>query len=145
MRLLRDTEGSALVEMTLIVPLMIGLMIGGVDFSMAFASYATIGKSARAAGRYIASLPSSSVVACSDWAKTNAKNLAVYGKISPGAGDAPLISGWTPSQVEIDCSNWPTITVNVQTTYNTIMLSAIIPGAASLTMTTSHTETSIGS
>ena len=40
-RVARCTSGSALVEMTIVVPVAISLMAGGVDFGMAFATLAT--------------------------------------------------------------------------------------------------------
>src|SRR3974377_788664 len=91
-RVVRCTSGSATVEMALIMPIMISLMVGGVDFGMAFSAHATMGKSVRNAARYLGSLPKAA--ACSSWAIANAKNLAVFGKVSPGAGDSALVSGW---------------------------------------------------
>ena len=67
-----------MVEMALIMPIMISLMVGGVDFGMAFSAHATMGKSVRNAARYLGSLPKAA--ACSSWAIANAKNLAVFGK-----------------------------------------------------------------
>jgi Flp pilus assembly protein TadG len=147
--MIRDERGSAILEMSIILPVIFALMAGGVDFSMAFSTHATIGKSARAAGRYLASLPSAS--ACSSWAETNAQNIAVYGKIAPVSGvDNPLIGGWTPGQVSIDCSAFPTITVTAQATYNTVMLRSVgayinTGSIGSITLSASHQETWIGS
>src|SRR3974390_1049306 len=91
-RVVRCTRGSATVEMALIMPIMISLMVGGVDFGMAFSAHATMGKSVRNAARYLGSLPKAA--ACSSWGIANAKNLAVFGKVGPGADDSALISGW---------------------------------------------------
>src|SRR3974390_2423961 len=91
-RIVPCTSGSATVEMAFIMPIMISLMVGGVDFGMAFSAHATMGKSVRNAARYLGSLPKAA--ACSSWAIANAKNLAVFGKVGPGADDSALISGW---------------------------------------------------
>ena len=87
-RLVRCSSGSALVEATLYMPIAISLMVGGVDFGMAFSAHATVGKSVRDAARYLGSLPTwPTPVACStDWAITNAKNLAVLWKHWTGTG-----------------------------------------------------------
>src|SRR5262245_12448449 len=95
-RLARCSSGSAVVEATIYIPIVISLMIGGVDFGMAFYADATVGKSVRDAARYLASLPipptSAARVGCSTWAITKAQNLAVFGNLS-GTG-SPLITGW---------------------------------------------------
>ena len=57
LRLAGDSTGSALVEMTIVVPVAISMMAGVVDFGMAFATQATGGKSLRDAGRYLSTLP----------------------------------------------------------------------------------------
>src|SRR5215468_10877208 len=102
----RASSGSALVETAVILPIMISLMVGGVDFGMAFSAHATVGKSVRDAARYLGSLPPwPTPVACNNWAQTNAKNLAVYGNLA-GTG-SPLIPGWSTGNVSIsftDCT-----------------------------------------
>jgi len=70
----------------------ISLLVGGVDLGVAFSAHATVVKSVRDAARYLGSLPTTA--ACSTWAIANAKNLAVFGRLSPGDGDSALISGW---------------------------------------------------
>ena len=48
------SSGSALVEMTIVVPVAISLMAGGVDFGLALSTQATGSKSVRDAARYLA-------------------------------------------------------------------------------------------
>jgi Flp pilus assembly protein TadG len=146
-RLARCSSGSAMVETAITLPLMISLMVGGVDFGMAFSAHATVGKSVRNAARYLGSLPTTA--ACSTWAIANAKNLAVFGKLSPGAGDNVLISGWqtdggTKNNVSVDCSNPPVIVVSAKVPYSTLMLGAILPGIGTITLSAQHEEQSIG-
>ena len=53
LQLARSSSGSALVEMTIIVPVAISLMAGGVDFGWALSTQATGSKSVRDAARYL--------------------------------------------------------------------------------------------
>ena len=136
-----------MVESAITLPLMISLMVGGVDFGMAFSTHATVGKSVRNAARYLGSLPTTA--ACSTWAIANAKNLAVFGKLSPGAGDSALISGWqtdggTKNNVTVDCSNPLVIVVSGRAPYSTLMLGAVLPGIGTITLSAQHEEQSIG-
>jgi Flp pilus assembly protein TadG len=146
-RLARCSSGSALVEATITIPIIISLMAGGVDFGMAFSAHATVGKSVRNAARYLGSLPPS--VACSNWAVANAKHLAVYGKVNYVVGDSPLITGWqtdggTNNNVSVDCSMPSVIVVSAKVPYNTLMLAAVLPGVGTLTLSTQHEEQSNG-
>src|SRR5438132_4415015 len=112
----RCSSGSALVESTLVMPIAISLLFGGLDFGWGFTTWATGQKSVRDASRYLGNLPGSIVSTtgtpptwsgCPSWAVTNAKNLAVYGNIA-GSGSA-LVTGWQVSggsnnNVSVDCS-----------------------------------------
>ena len=143
-----------MVETAIIMPIVISLMVGGVDFGMAFSAHATVGKSVRDAARYLGSLPTTA--ACSTWAIANAKNLAVYGKLNPVVSDPPLttddrplISGWqtdggTNNNVSVDCSNPSIIIVSAKAPYNTLMLGAVLPGIGTITLSAQHEEQSIG-
>jgi hypothetical protein len=155
LRLVHCSSGSTLVEMTLIVPVVISLLAGAVDFSMALATQATGGKSVRDAARYVASLPLAAVCpgGVAGWGVSDAKNLAVYGTTSPGNPlPPPLISGWTTSDVDIKwtsgCINSPPTQFNIKVTatfpYTSIILDKLIPIASTYTLYASHEEASIG-
>jgi Flp pilus assembly protein TadG len=136
-----------MVETAIILPIMISLMVGGVDFGVAFSAHATVGKSVRDAARYLGSLPTTA--ACSTWAIANAKNLAVFGVLSPGDGDTALISGWqtdggTDNNVGVDCSTPSIIIVSAKAPYRTFMLGAVLPGIGTITLSAQHEEQSIG-
>jgi Flp pilus assembly protein TadG len=146
-RFARCSSGSALVETAIILPIMISLMVGGVDFGMAFSAHATVGKSVRDAARYLGSLPPSA--ACSTWAIANAKNLAVFGKLSPSPDDSALISGWqtdggTGNNVSVDCSTPSVVIVSAEAPYRTLMLGAVLPRIGTMTLSAQHEEQSIG-
>lgn len=153
-RLTHDTSGAALLEATLSVPLAISLMAGGADFGMALATQGSGSKSVRAAARYLATVPSTAV--CT-WGIVNARNLAVYGKLNPVGGvDQPLVAGWNASDRSTDansfvglgpgtnCANPTIIHLEAKFPYESIMLSAVLPGVATMTLSASHQERQIG-
>ena len=101
----------------------------------------------RDAGRYLASVPPSQICG---WGLTKAKNLAVYGKLNPGAGDAPLVENWATTNVTLTIPNscgslTAPIVVELQATvlFNAVLLSVVgLPN--SLTFTVRHQERSVG-
>ena len=153
LRLAHCSSGSAMVEMTIVTPVAISLLAGGVDFGMALSTQATGSKSVRGAARYLAN----SNVGCPlpSWAVQNARNLAVFGKLSPGAGDPALIPGWQPLDVRPTCD--PTcrlhlatpppahpITVTATFPYKSLILATFLPIASTYTLRTQHQECQVG-
>lgn len=105
MRLLRQlrecTSGTAMLETAIVFPLVAILMLGTIEIGRAVHVYHTADKSMRSAARYLARVPEQAT--CDGaWGQTNAKNLAVYGTIDPGADPVPLIPGWEPADVTIN-------------------------------------------
>lgn len=97
LRTFRDcTSGTALVEMTIVVPVLLLLMVGIIEVGRAIQDYETADKSMRSAARYLARLPEALI--CT-YGYDNARELAVYGTISPSDGTPPLIAGWDPATV----------------------------------------------
>src|SRR5450759_1697302 len=146
LRLAHCSSGSALLEMTIVVPVAISLMAGSVDFGLALSAQTTLSKSVRDAARYMASLPTSRVdpvtgnplaVYCSSWAIAKAKNLVVYGSFST-AGET-LIPDWTTSggTVSVNCST-PVTTVQAQFPYKSIILATFLPIASTFTLSAQH-------
>jgi Flp pilus assembly protein TadG len=153
LRLAHCSSGSALIESAITIPLAISLMVGGVDFGLAFYTQAIGSKSVRDAARYLGSLPiEPTSLACETWAQDNAKNLAVYGN-QAGVG-SPLIPNWqvdggANNQVTItlspsDCSTPPLITVTANFPYNTLMIAQFMPLGATVTLSARHEEQSVG-
>jgi hypothetical protein len=147
LRLAQCTLGAASLEAAVMMPLVISLMVGSTDFGRAFAVSSTADKSMRDAARYLARLPSGAICG---WGLTNAKNLAVYGKLTVSAGDRPLISGWSTSNVTLtlptDCSALPSPTVirlEATVPFTGIMLGAIGFSNA-ITMHVQHEQRWIG-
>jgi hypothetical protein len=146
--LTRCTAGTALVESIIVLPLLLILMIGVIDYAWSLSMQATASKSMRGAARYLALLPSGA--ACSAWAKTNAQNLAVYGNVS-GTGTA-LVPGWTAddAHVPITIDNCPTVicptccptTIQVSGTIplSTIISVPLLPIPATMTLSSQNLQ-----
>jgi Flp pilus assembly protein TadG len=121
--------------MTIVVPVVISLMAGGIDFSMALTTQATAGKSIRDAARYLGSLRASE---CNGQIAT-AQNIAVYGNLS-GTGNA-LVPNWEANggpnnNVTITCGS--IIVVSAKIPYDSITL------LISITLSTQHEEPQLG-
>ena len=141
LRLARCSSGNALVEMTIVVPVAISLMAGGVDFGLALTTQATASKSVRDAARYLGSLRASE---CNDQI-SNAQNIAVYGNLS-GTGTA-LVPNWDANggannNVNITCGS--TIVVSAKIPYDSIILVSFLPISGTLTLSTQHEEPQLG-
>jgi len=154
--LLRDTRGTALVEFTLLAPLLIGLTVGLAEFGLALRQYHIMEKGVRDAARYLAHVPVNP--ACSGvtdpagytWAQaeTDAKNLAIYGSIT---GTTPLYNTWSdPATITIDDATClanpranalplPRITVTASAPYVDLGLIGFL-GFSAPTLTVSHQE-----
>jgi Flp pilus assembly protein TadG len=149
----RDRKGAALVEFTLVAPMLVGLMCGLAEFGQALRQYHVMEKGVRDAARYLSRVPANPpCVDASDpnWAGyvTQAQNLAVYGTTSTGT---PRFNGWSsPATVTVadpTCTSnprpngesLPQITVTATAPYADLgMLSAI--GLPAITLSVSHQE-----
>jgi len=156
-----------MVEMSLIIPVAISLMAGGVDFGWWVSTQATGSKSVRDAARYLATLPTPINVCSNTQAVKNAQSLAVYGKLGGVDGtDTPLVPGWemnggANNNVTVTCvtsvvpvgSETITLTVvTVQATfpYTSIILTSVLPGyfpalGGTFNLSAQHEEVQVGS
>jgi hypothetical protein len=142
LRLARCTSGSALIEMTIIVPVAISLMAGAVDFGLAFSTQAIGSKSVRDAARFLGSLPAGT--GCPGWAVTRAQYLVLYGKPSQGSAGTELITGWTNlGDVTATCAG-SVVTVTATIPYNSIILASFLPIANTYTLSAQHKERQVG-
>ena len=148
LRLARCSSGTAMIEMTIVIPVAISLMAGGVDFGMALSTQATGSKSVRDAARYLANIRWASAGPC-NWPTTpdavdQAKNLAVTGQLTGGTA---LIQGWQKSDVTVSCdstTNPVTVTVSATFPYNSIIVATFLPIASTYTLRTQHEEPQVG-
>jgi Flp pilus assembly protein TadG len=90
-RFLHEKRGAALVEFTLVAPLLVLLMCGMAEFACAMRQYHIMEKGVRDAGRYLARAEMSGCTIDAD-ATSAAQNLALTGQISGGDN---LLPTWT--------------------------------------------------
>jgi Flp pilus assembly protein TadG len=152
-RLGRDRSGAALVEFTLVAPILIGLMCGMAEFGQALRQYQIMQKGVRDAARYLSRAPANppcTGVADANWATyvAQAQDLAVYGRTTTGS---PLFNGWAdPATVAIPdppcvanprpCgAPLPKITDTATAAYPDLGMLSFL-GLGPLTLTVSHEE-----
>jgi Flp pilus assembly protein TadG len=143
LRLAQCSSGAAIVEATLVMPILISLMAGGLEFGRAYWASSTADKSMRDAARYLARVPQADV--CT-WGLTKATNLAVYGNLG-GTGN-PLISGWSTTNVTLqqpsDCGTSFTVIQLQATVPFTALTWSVVGLSNSITMHVRHQERWIG-
>lgn len=107
-RLWRNDKGTALVEATLVVPVILTLAAGVYEFSWYFYKQQLVETGVRDAARYLArTAPDSDPPTnpCSDAAKvTIAQNIATYGIAAPAANDKLRVATWNPADVTLTCT-----------------------------------------
>ena len=91
-RVLRDQHGSALIEFTIMAPLLLSLVLGISEFGRFLYQYQMVLEGLRDAGRYLARLDPNDVTN-----QGNAANLATTGTID-GSGD-PRVDGWEAGDI----------------------------------------------
>ena len=92
-RFMRREEGTQLVELAIVLPVMLVLMATAAEFGRFFYTYTTLTKATRAGARYLAT----SAVKTSEDAK--ARNLIVYGDMN--GGEDAIVSGLTTQNIRI--------------------------------------------
>lgn len=143
--LLKADEGTALVEATLVVPLLIAILVGVFDIGRAYTTLSAAQKSLRGAVRYLSVLPADAV--CT-WGLVNATNLALYGNIEGEDSGAPMLVelddiDLTPTTCDEATLKVEPIRMEASVLYTPLIASALaIPG--SITMTTSYEGRWIG-
>ena len=95
----RDKEGSALVEATVVVPVLFTLTFGVYEFSWVFYTHQLVSAGVRDAARYAAK----ALNPCDSTIETDAKNLATTGQ-TDGSGTA-RVSGWSADSVSVSCTS----------------------------------------
>lgn len=93
----KQQKGVALIEFALVLPILVLIVFGIIEFGRAFSQYNALVKSVRDATRYLSTQSAGS-------GTTTARNLVVYGL--PGGGSVPIVDGLDVSMVSIcDASN----------------------------------------
>lgn len=120
-------RGLAIVEFTLIVPILLILLIAVGEFGRAFWHYNTLTKSVEDGARYIAGralLGSTGVVNISPTLQAEGRNLVVYGNVM-AAGNA-MLPGLTTAHVTVANAGLGNITVTAAYPYAPLF--GFVPG-----------------
>lgn len=156
-RLARETRGAALVEFTLLAPLLISLMCGLSEFGMLLRQYHIMEKGVRDAARYLTAVPAhppctgvTDPPGARSWSDYvgDAPNIAIYGARARGT---PLLGTWTdPSTVTVSSATCvanprplgnplPKIKVTARAPYVDLGMLRFL-GFGPITLTVSHEE-----
>lgn len=149
----RDTEGTALIEASILAPVLFALMLGTFEFAWYFHKQQLVESGVRDAARYLARTTADGSNPCSSTYVANAQNIAVTGVTSGGTA---RVSGWAAGSVTMSCSTFSNSSNYYQggTTIYLVTASTSFAdpslglfGALSLSvpnLTASHTERSLG-
>lgn len=119
--------GTAIVEFTIVVAILIVLVMATAEFSRAFMQYNALTKSVRDGARYVAGralVGSTGVANITAGISTAGKNLVVYGN-TVGAG-APILPGLNIGDVTVATVGGNDIIVTASYAYGSIF--AFVPG-----------------
>jgi len=79
-------RGNELIEFALVLPLLVLMLLGAIEFGRAFYTYNILTKSVRNAARYLSDSQVSLSGAIAPGYVAKARNLAVYGNVTGGTG-----------------------------------------------------------
>jgi TadE-like protein len=123
-------SGQSLMEFAIVLPLLLLIAFGIIEFGRAYYQYNTLSKAIRNGARYMSFSPYDSTNI------SNAQNMVVYGQTS--GGSTPVLPGLTPSMISVtpgcpcDPINPPqSVTVAVAN----YPFNSLVPGIISLNVT----------
>jgi hypothetical protein len=117
----RRTQGLAMVELAIVLPLVMLLIMATAEFGRAFWQYNTLTKTVRDGARHAASggmLGSSGVVIVTPALRSQVQNLVVHGNLA-GIGP-PLIDGLNRGNVSLENPGGGDVLVRATYSYNPI-------------------------
>jgi Flp pilus assembly protein TadG len=97
-RMLRDQSGAALIEFTIMAPLLLSLVLGIAEFGRFLYQYQMVLEGLRDAGRYLARLDANDATN-----QSNAANLATTGTID-GTGE-PRVDNWEAGDIDFSVTD----------------------------------------
>ena len=116
-RFSRQEQGTQLVELAIVLPIMLTLFAATAEFGRYFYTYTTLAKATRAGVRYLITEPvdANKVNTAKD---AEAKRLVIYGDMSVSTTSKPVISGLNSNNVTIIRSGGsggtpPTVTIRI--------------------------------
>ncbi len=101
----RNDDGAALIEATLVVPVLMVLAFGVYEFSWIFYRKQLISTGLRDAARYVSRMALPGDTTCNPAIWPAAKNLATTARIADGG--TVRVRGWTADMVTITCEPVP--------------------------------------
>lgn len=119
LRLADCSSGNALLEATIVLPVLIYILAAVGDFALAYNDLATAQKSLSGAVRYLTTVPREAICGSDTWALRDAVNLAVYGKRTVTVSDKPLVKGLEKVDVVLGaatCTNSPLQQISMSAT-----------------------------
>lgn len=122
----RHQRGTAMLELVIALPVLLGLMFATAELGRAFFQYTTLAKAARDGARYAAGQAlygSTGTVRITGALRTATTNLVAYG--DPDGGQA-LLPGFGPGDVTLSDAGNSEIRVVASYTYQP-MIAAVIP------------------
>lgn len=93
---LRREDGGALAELAILIPFLAVMLAGVCEFGRYFQNYTTLSKATRTASRYLSNHDLNATEI------GRATNLMVCGKLTCGAGDRAVVSGFSSANVCIE-------------------------------------------
>ena len=102
-RLFRREDGGALAELAIMVPFLALMLAGVCEFGRFFQNYNTLAKATRTASRYLSNHQLNATE------ENRATSLVVCGKLACAAGDQPLVTGLTSSNVCLETTGSPKV------------------------------------
>ncbi|WP_434703357.1 pilus assembly protein [Pseudomonas sp. Z1-12] len=124
----RAQQGVALVEFTLVLPLLLLLLLAFGEFGRMLYQYNVLLQASRDADRFVASQAWNTTlggITLNNTLLTQTKNVAVYG-VPNAAGDA-VVSGLTTANVEVVTEGIDHVRVTIKHTFSPV-IGTVIPG-----------------
>jgi Flp pilus assembly protein TadG len=104
----RTERGTQMVELAICMPILLVLFAVAGEMGRLYFMNISLAKGTRLAARYLTTVPLNTNDNVMLY-YTNAKNLAVYGKIATTTGDKPIVTGLTTNNVLITATGGTTI------------------------------------
>src|SRR5690242_13208723 len=102
--LIRGESGGALAELAIMVPFLVLMLAAVSEVGRYYQNYNTLAKASRNAARYL----SNHQLNATEMGR--ATNLVVCGKLACGAGDPPLVTGISSTNVCLESTGSPKVT-----------------------------------
>jgi Flp pilus assembly protein TadG len=102
-RLFRREDGSSMIELAIVLPVLLLLFVGAAELGRLFYTYTTLAKATKVGARYLSTsrLASSSVAADRTAATVAAQNLVVCGYAATCTGQTPIVRGLSSANVSV--------------------------------------------